>query len=257
MLRAAAVVAVLLAGSGAAAAEGPAYRLAPEYDVAAFGLGASFSAARLVRTQKAWCAPRCDERDVNGLDRLTAGRWSPTWATVSDASIVSMGALAAAYLFVDERPAHALNDAVVVAESALVATATATIMTAAVQRPRPYLYGDRAPLDVRDGVDASMSFISSHTAVAFALSTATWRTYRLLHPDAKAHWAVLLLGDVAAGVVGAARVLAGRHFVTDVVTGALVGTSVGLVVPALHAAPVQLVPTAGKDHAELSLVGRF
>lgn len=257
MLRVAASLAVLLSTGVALANEGPAYKLAPEYDVAAFGIGASFTAARLVRTQKAWCAPQCDKGDLNGLDRLTAGRWSPTWATVSDASIYSMGVLAGAYLFVDERPLHALNDAVVVGESALVATATATIMTAAVQRPRPFLYGDKAPLDTRNGVDASMSFISSHTAVAFALSTSTWRTYRLLHPESQAHWAVLALGDAAAAVVGLARLLAGRHFATDVLTGALVGTSVGLVVPALHASPVQLVPSAGKDHAELSLVGAF
>ena len=249
--------AVLLATSIAAAERGPAYQLAPEYDVAAFGIGLSFTAARMVRTQKAWCAPVCDKKDLNGLDRLTAGRWNPTWATVSDVSIYSLGALAGAYLFVDEKPLHALNDVVVVGESALVATATATIMTAAVSRPRPYLYGDQAPLDTRNSVDASMSFISSHTAVAFALSTSTWRTYQRLHPDSRAHWLVLALGDATATMVGLARLFAGRHFATDVLTGALVGTSVGLVVPALHGSPVQVVPTAGKDHAELSAVGVF
>lgn len=257
MVRVAAVLAVLL-GSGVAAADaGPAYRLAPEYDAAAFGIALSFTAARLVRTEKAWCAPRCDKGDLNALDRMTAGRWNPTWATISDVSIYSMGALAVGYLFVDEKPLHALNDAVVVGEAALVATATATIMTAAVARPRPFLYGESAPLEARNGIDASMSFISSHTAVAFALSTATARTYRRLHPDSQAHWLVLALGDAAASLVGVARLLAGRHFATDVMTGALVGTSVGLVVPALHGSSVQLVPTAGKDHAQLSLLGAF
>ena len=236
---------------------GPAYRLSPEADFAAFAIGASFSSARVVLTQKAWCAPRCDEHDLNRVDRLTAGRWSPAWATASDASIYSLGALAGAYLFLDERPGAALNDAVVVGESALIATATATIMTAAVSRPRPFLYGDAAPLEARNGTDAAMSFISSHTAVAFALSTSTWRTYRLLHPGSDAHWAVLALGDAAAAMVGLARLLAGRHFASDVLTGALVGTSVGLVVPALHAAPVRVVPTVGKDHAEVAVAGAF
>lgn len=235
----------------------PAYKLDAEYDLPAIGIGLAFSAARLVRTQKAYCAPLCDKSDLNGLDRLTAGRWSPGWATVSDASVYSLGALAAAYLFVDEKPLHALNDAIVVGESALLATATATIMTAAVARPRPYLYGENAPLDTRNSVDASMSFISSHTAVAFAISTSTWRTYQRLHPDSNAHWAVLAVGDAAATVVGLARVFAGRHFPTDVITGALVGSSVGALVPALHKSPVQVVPTAGKDHAELSVVGTF
>ena len=48
--------------------------------------------------------------------------------------------------FVDEGLYPALNDMVVVAETALAATALASVMTLASSRPRPFLYGEEAPL---------------------------------------------------------------------------------------------------------------
>jgi membrane-associated phospholipid phosphatase len=240
------------------APSGPAYRLEAVYDLPAYGIGIAYTSGRLVRTQKPQCSQAgepCDKSDLNALDRLTAGWWHPTWATVSDVAVYTMMGLSAGYLFIDENPTYALNDLVVVAESALLSTATATVMTTAVARPRPYVYGSDAPLDTRNSVDATMSFISSHTAIAFGLSTSVWMTYRRLHPKSSAHWALLLIGDAAAAFVGYARVAAGRHFPTDVVTGALVGSSVGALVPAMHGSPVRVVPMVGQDQAGLALVG--
>lgn len=235
----------------------PAFRLYAEYDLPALGIGVVFASARLVRTQKAWCAPLCDKKDLNAFDRLTAGRWDPAWTNVSNAGIAVVMAAPAIYLLAEEGPLNALNDAVVIGEAALLASATSTIMTVAAGRPRPFLYSEKAPLEDRNTVDASMSFISSHTAISFAIATSTWMAYRRLHPGSRAHWLVLAIGDAAATLVGAARMLAGRHFPTDVISGAIVGTSVGVMVPALHGAPVQVVPMAGKEHAGLAVTGFF
>lgn len=235
----------------------PAYQLYAEYDLPALGIGLVFAGARIIRTQKAYCAPRCDPGDLNSLDRLTAGSWNPTWTDVSNVGIGVVIAAPIIYLPLAEGSLNALNDAVVIGESALLASSLSTIMTVAAGRPRPFLYGDKAPLEDRNSVDASMSFISSHTAISFAVSTSTWMTYRRLHPDSSAHWAVLALGDAAAAVVGLARMLAGRHFPTDVLSGAIVGTSVGVLVPALHRTSVKVAPTATSDSAGLTLFGGF
>jgi membrane-associated phospholipid phosphatase len=235
----------------------PAYQLYAEYDLPALGIGLVFAGARMIRTQKAYCAPRCDPGDLNGLDRQTAGFWNPAWTNVSNVAIGVLLAAPAVYLPLDEGSLNALNDAVVLFESALLASSLSTIMTVAAGRPRPFLYGDKAPLEDRNSVDASMSFISSHTAISFAVSTSTWATYRRLHPDSSAHWAVLAVGDSAAALVGLARLLAGRHFPTDVLSGAIVGTSVGVLVPALHRTPVKVAPTATADGAGLTFFGAF
>jgi hypothetical protein len=57
----------------------PAFQLYAEIDLPILGIGLVFEGARLVRSQKAFCAPLCDCGDVNALDRTTAGYWSPGW----------------------------------------------------------------------------------------------------------------------------------------------------------------------------------
>ena len=60
-----------------------------------------------------------------------------------------------------------------------------------------------------------------------------------------------------ASFVATARVLAGMHFATDVIGGAVVGASLGVLVPALHASPVSVVPLNQGATRGLALVGRF
>jgi hypothetical protein len=151
----------------------PAFQLYAEIDLPILGIGLVFEGARLVRSQKAFCAPLCDCGDVNALDRTTAGYWSPGWQTASDYGLYSIVVGAATLLFADEGFLPGLNDAVVVAESALAATAVASVMTLAAGRPRPFLYGEKAPVSARNGADAGLSYLSSHAAISFAIATST------------------------------------------------------------------------------------
>jgi len=158
---------------------------------------------------------------------------------------------------VDEGFLPGLNDGVVVAESALGATAVASVMTLAAGRPRPFLYGEKAPLSERNSADAGLSFLSNHAAESFAIATSMLVTMRRLHPRSKLTWIVAGVGGAMATFVATARVLGGMHFITDVVGGAVVGTSVGVIVPALHGSPVSIVPVAGDGQHGLALAARF
>ena len=225
----------------------PAFQLYAEIDLPILGIGLVFESARLFRpqSQKAFCAPLCPVSDLNALDRTTAGYWSPGWQTASDIGLYAIGVGAATLLFVDEGFWPGLNDAVVIAESGLAATAVASMMTLAAGRPRPFLYGEKAPLSDRNGADAGLSFLSSHAAVSFAIATSTLVAMRRLHPHSRANWIVLGVGGAIATFVATARVLGGMHFISDVVGGAIVGTSLGMIVPSLHGSPVSVVPVAG------------
>jgi membrane-associated phospholipid phosphatase len=235
----------------------PAFQLYAEIDLPILGIGIVFAEGRLTRTQPAFCAPLCAPADLNALDRTTAGYWSPAWQTASDYGLYAIGVGAATLLFVDEGFLPGLNDAAVVAEAGLAATAAATIMTLAAGRPRPYLYGDKAPLSARNSADAGLSFLSSHAAIAFAIATSTFMTTRRLHPHSKAPWIVMAVGGAMASFVGAARVLGGMHFITDAAGGAVVGTSLGVLIPSLHASPVAVVPIAGDGQRGVALSARF
>jgi membrane-associated phospholipid phosphatase len=43
--------------------------------------------------------------------------------------------------------------------------------------------------------------------------------------------------------------MAGYHFISDTIGGAVVGSSVGFIVSALHKSPVQIVPVVNHDAA--------
>lgn len=231
----------------------PAFKLYAEIDIPVLAMAAVFGSARFFRTERAYCAPRCDPSEINRFDRVTAGRWSPRWATVSDLGAVTLIGGAAVLLVADEGVLPALNDAVVIAQSALLATAAPSMLTLAAARPRPFLYGDKAPADVRETSDAGMSFLSSHTSISFALATSMYMAMHRRHP--KHAWIVLATGLPIASTVGVARVMAGRHFITDVLGGAVVGAAMGILVPALHETGLRVVPTVNQTSATIAIEG--
>ncbi len=104
-----------------------------------------------------------------------------------------------------------------------------------VGRSRPYARnGNDAGVDPKKG-DDHLSFFSGHTAVSFSLATATWGW---MHAEGSPHapWAggALLAG---AAFVGYSRIAADRHYLTDVLTGAVIGSAVGWLTVKMHRAP--------------------
>jgi membrane-associated phospholipid phosphatase len=236
----------------------PAFQLYAEIDVPVMAIGIVFAVARTFRSQMAFCAPVCDPNTLNAIDRTTAGYWSPGWQRASDVGLYTVAAGAAALLIADEGLSPGLNDAVVIAETGLSATALASVMTLASSRPRPFVYGTKAPYSARISADGGLSFLSSHAAISFGIATSTFMAMRRLHPRSNTPWIVLGVGGAAAAFVASARVLGGMHFISDTVGGAIVGTSLGVLIPSLHRSPVAIVPVTGDagQHG-LALVARF
>ncbi len=235
----------------------PAFQLYSEIDLPVLGIGLVLGTARFLRTQKAYCAPRCDPSELNALDRKTAGFYSVGWSNASNVGLYTLLAGAPVLLVADEGVLDALNDMVVIAESALLATALSSVMTLAAGRPRPLLYGDDAPLSARNDADAGLSFLSSHASISFAVSTSTFMAMKRLHPKSSMPYVVLGVGDALAAFVATSRVMAGKHFITDAVGGAIVGSSVGVLVPALHDSPVKVVPVVSESERGLGLSLNF
>jgi membrane-associated phospholipid phosphatase len=120
------------------------------------------------------------------------------------------------------------------------------------------MYGEKAPLDVRNSPDGGLSFLSSHAAVSFAVVTSTFMTMRRLHPNSKATWIVMAVGGAMGAFVATARVMGGMHFISDSVGGTIVGVSLGVLIPSLHRSPVAVVPVAGNDGQRgIALAVRF
>ena len=104
-----------------------------------------------------------------------------------------------------------------------------------VSRPRPYLYGTSEGSEEHKMEDDNQrSFFSGHTS----LSAASWfmmaSMYQDYHPESKLApyiWATAYLVPAATGYY---RYDAGKHFLSDVLTGYFIGRAIGVMVPRWH-----------------------
>lgn len=123
------------------------------------------------------------------------------------------------------------------------------IAKAFVRRPRPYVYNPASGIreyTERQGDDAYRSFFSGHTSMAFASAVAGGYLYgrRSANISSRAAlWGTEMFLATSAAML---RVKAGKHFPSDVLTGAIVGIGIGIAVPALHGDDGDYTPQPGE-----------
>jgi len=125
------------------------------------------------------------------------------------------------------------TDVWILANTFIVTTGISDGVKRAVGRQRPaFHYGVQGQTEAATHPDeANLSFFSVDTSEAFAVA-ACGATLAYLHDYEIAPW-VLAGGAVLATTAGVLRISADMHWATDVITGAVVGTAVGVSVPLL------------------------
>jgi membrane-associated phospholipid phosphatase len=113
-----------------------------------------------------------------------------------------------------------------VAQSVLYATAITTVVKTLLGRQRPFLNGGPYIFHGPTFRDDWNSLPSGHTTLAFALCSS-------LAADIDRPWATVGLYGIAA-LTGLSRIYVDRHWASDVVLGAAVGTACGYGVVHLH-----------------------
>ncbi len=202
-----------------------------------------------------WCDRHSDGSDA--LDAPDAAlRSALRWNDPGDAAFASnltgyvlapiaslgMATVAAA---VDDRSHEAPANALVLLEAVAIAGSLDQAVKLLAARQRPFAhFGD--PAVGPRGPDENLSFYSGHTSLVFSLAVASgtiasMRGYTL----APLVWATSL---PVALVTGYLRIAADRHYFTDVLVGAVLGSAIGFVVPfVFHRPPVEAVapPASG------------
>ena len=82
--------------------------------------------------------------------------------------------------------------------------------------------------------EAYGSFFSGHTSAAFTVAVFTGEWFSEVYPSSPYRGIVWAGSLSAAGFVGILRIAAGKHYPSDVIVGALVGTGISLSVIRLH-----------------------
>ena len=246
------LAALCVLGAGAPArADGPReLRYDARIDVAVTSVGGAWwLSTELMKTDLVpekcrWCYRAQDGADLlNPVDAWVRKQllWKSTNTAATVSSIIGFfvepGAMLGltALSSANERAVDRFPvDALLITEATVLAGDINQIAKYAFARERPFVhYLPRAPDVVRALTDSpsddNLSFFSGHTTLAFAVATSagtvnSLRAYRL----APLVWGV---GMTMAVSVAYLRIAADKHYFSDVMTGVIVGSAVGIGVP--------------------------
>jgi membrane-associated phospholipid phosphatase len=202
-------------------------------DAAAIGAGgvlALLPIALHLPSGTAPCAP-CDPQSVWGIDRIAIHRPDQAADRASTLLLLAAGGAAGLGTVWGQSRREAFGNAVVFADAITWAAVADQWLKVTVHRSRPILYTSAAPeaANIRDNRE---SFPSGHAELAFAAATAyTVIAHRRRLPHATRNAVILF---AAAAVVGTLRVAAAKHFPTDVIAGAALGSAVSWATVTVH-----------------------
>ncbi len=229
-------------------------------------VASEFLKAQLVPDKCRWCYRAADGSDaLNPYDGWVRRQlvWKQTRSADLASSIIGFVLLPIAGLGTTAIAASHDNamhgypvDALVIVEATILAADLNQLVKFAFARERPFVhYLPRAPNALRALTDSpsddNLSFFSGHTNLAFAMATssgmtATLRGYRL----APMVWAIGLAGATSVAYL---RIAADKHYLSDVLTGMVVGSLVGVGVPLLfHSAKSSSDVAAGASGQPLA-----
>lgn len=175
-----------------------------------------------------------NRNSVNSIDRFATYLWSPTFSRISDATVI-LSAMSTPLLFFDPKiKKEWFTIGFMFLEATVLSYGITQTTKGLTDRLRPFVYNPIAPLEKKLEPDAKHSFFSGHTALTATYSFLTYKIYSDFYPksDLKPYF---LAGAIGLPLLTAtSRVLAGKHYLSDVLTAYAFGALVGYGLPFLH-----------------------
>ena len=215
------------------------YELTPITDGLLIGTGAALYGLS-VYTEK-YIDPLTDEdiaelskNDINSFDRSAADNWSPAADQQSDLVMTALLISPIALMAGDKPRTDFITIGVMYAESFVITQGLNGTVKNTVNRARPYTYNSEVSDKDKKSDDAVRSFYSGHTVTAFNSAVFVSTVFSDYYPESAWRYAVWGTSLTAASLTGYLRYRAGMHFPTDIITGAVIGSATGWLIPALH-----------------------
>ena len=232
-----------------------------------------FGGALLIPAPEAcrWCNPPGFDETLASPAPESRRRVVAQLSHVMSTAVVPVLALSALIVppFVSsaEPDVHAFENVMIMTESVMLDMAITHGIKKLVARKRPaFYYGREGSSEFAEHPgEENVSFFSGDTSLPFA-ATASAATVGFMRGYPSAPY-IAVAGGVLSAAVAVMRVRADVHWPSDVLTGALVGTAVGIAVPLLLHPRAQASSTAGErpllltnvaaDSARVDLFGTF
>ena len=215
------------------------YSLSTATDSLLIGSGAGFWALTIYT--KTRVDPLTDDEidslsknNINRFDRSAADNWSPTGAKWSNVTLASSIISPLAFLVNDRIRDDFIVLGVMYGESLLITNGLNTVIKDMVQRKRPFTYNTDVSYKDKKEKDAVRSFYSGHTANAFNSAVFVGTVFSDYYPQSGWRYAVWGTSLLAASATGYLRYYSGKHYPTDIIAGAIIGSVTGWAIPALH-----------------------
>ena len=177
-----------------------------------------------------------DPADINGFDRSATTQWSPTARDVSNGLVLPLMAAPLVLAIATPGSRQSWTVAAMYGQVLLVGNGLGELLNGVTNRTRPFAYNTDPdiPDEARFEVEARRSFPSGHTTNAFAAAVFLSSVYAKLHPGSFARTWIWAGSLTLAATTGYMRYQGGKHFPTDIISGAIIGSLVGWGVPKLH-----------------------
>lgn len=213
------------------------FRLSPVTDGVLLGTGIALDIAAKITENRLSPFSFADENGfdvsrVNQLDRLFMMPYSKTIDYTS--TVLTCTAILTPALLLTTGKKEWLTIGTMYAESLMFSWGIKEMMKNGISRYRPYMYESSFPADKVENGDCMQSFPSGHTTLAFTGAAFTTFVFCRYYPDSPWTIPVIAGSYTLAAATAALRIAGGNHYLTDVLTGAAVGTVSGLLIPWLH-----------------------
>ncbi len=175
-----------------------------------------------------------NRNDINIFDRSATYQHSKVSGTVSDALLYSSIGLPLLHLLNKNCRKDYCKIVTIHAEVLVMDLAFTELLKETVRRKRPLLYDPTVSMSTKYNKDNFKSFFSGHTSTVAAMSFCFATVFAQYNPNSKAKPAVWALCAALPVATGALRYAAGKHYLTDIITGYAVGALIGVGVPYLH-----------------------
>jgi membrane-associated phospholipid phosphatase len=253
-------------GDSAGVDEREVYHLNPIVDYTVIGVGTAWSVYALSNIYNKTPPTEAeilllDRNNVNAFDRWAIYPYDTQLAKISNYPFYAAMPLPLLF-FVTNGPTRRdfFKLTLLYWETMSVVGLLGTTSTYFVDRYRPYCYTDETPMEQRTNKVATNSFFSGHVEVVAAPTFMIAKVYSDYYPESSAKWVFYGAAVAMTGWVSYCRLLAGEHFPTDILLGAAVGASCGILVPQMHKVGTQklsFLPYSDGEYRGLAVTYHF